>query len=138
MVDKPTLYFMKMEGCGACAQFEEQMFQRLIQDPEVRTVVALERVVFGRDAQGHEYSLDSEFPDFSARVQYAPYIWLGRAYDESSGYHLNPATMNNKALNLRQDGQEYRYRVNTTYPELKNWILQGARRLSGSSYRGRR
>ena len=134
---KPTLYFFKMIGCGACTQFETQMFQQLINDPEVRKTIAIEQVVFGRDAQGNEYSLVPEFPDFQSKVQYAPYVWLARPYDESQGYHLQSTTMNDKSLNTRQDGQEYSYRRDSTYPEFRNWVLQNAKPSSSGGFRAR-
>jgi len=139
---KPTLYFFKLNGCGACVQFEEQMFSKLVNDPEVRKVVTLEKIVFGRDQEtGEEYSLAPEFPDFQSTIKYAPYVWLARGYDESQGYHLQPTTMHDKSLNLRQDGQLYEYRHDSTYPELRNWILQGARSYNSTrsgNFRSRR
>lgn len=122
-MSKPTLYFFKLHGCPACIQFDTQMFQRLIKDSEIRNTVTLEKVEFGRNSQGVEYSLAPEFPDFKTKIQYAPYVWLAHSYDESNGYHLDPTTMNDVKLNLRQKGKQYEYRHDSTYPELRTWIL---------------
>lgn len=135
---KPTFYFMKMNGCSACVQFDQQMFQQLLKDPEVRQAVTLEQVVFGRGDDGVVYSLDDEFPDFRQQITYAPYLWLGRGYDESQGYHLRSETMHDKKRNLRQDGVLYSYRMESTYPELREWILSNARRFQGNEFRARK
>lgn len=132
MTSKPTFYFFKMIGCPACVRFNEY-FQRLVQDPEVRQAVGLEMIEFG---QG--YSLSDEFPDFQEKIKYAPFLWLARSYDESTGYHLQPETMTDKSLNTRQDGQEYHMEEDPSYEGLKSWILKKSQSSGNQQFRGRR
>jgi len=128
---KPTLTFFKLLNCSACTQFENQIFNQLIQDQEVLKVVNVDQVVFGRDADGTHYDLRDEYPDFVDKVKYAPYLWLSRPYDETKGHHLNASTMNNPSVNTRLNGEAFAYRVDTTYENFKDWILNTARQYQG-------
>lgn len=119
---KPTFMFFAMSGCNACTQFKK-LWSRLIKDSEVKAVVNLDRIEFGFK-DGVEYELESAYPDFN--IEYAPYLWLAKPYDESNGHHLNPATMHDKKKNTRQNGELFGFRGNTTYSGLKKWILEHA------------
>lgn len=123
---KPTFTFFKMIGCGACNQFQREIFDRLVKDPEILQAVNVDEVIFGRDEHGNVYDLLEDYPDFASKVRYAPFLWLSQPYDEMTGYHLRPETMNNPTMNLRLNGQEFSYRRDTTYEGLKKWILTNA------------
>jgi len=135
-VSKPTFTFFKLQGCSACDQFQRQFFERLVKDPEVLRAVNIDEVMFGRGADGEDYSLRENYPDFADKVTYAPFLWLAQAYDESRGYHLDPATMFDTTLNLRLNGEQFPYRRDTTYEGLKAWLLKGAG-VSGAEGGGR-
>jgi hypothetical protein len=126
---KPTFTFFKMLGCGACDQFDTQLFIRLVKDPDILGTVNLEQVTFGHDGQTI-YDLNVEFPDLADKIRYAPFLWLSHPYDEKLGYHLVEGIKDNPKLNLRLIGQEFTYRADTTYEILKGWILQTAEQYS--------
>jgi hypothetical protein len=128
---KPAFTFFKLLNCSACQHFEAKFFQRLIEDNEVRNAVYLDRVVFGREPDGTVLTLEEQYSDLEPKIQYAPYLWLSQPYDESTGYHLDPATRNDPALNTRLNGKEFSFRQDTTYEDVKHWILAEAGRYRG-------
>jgi hypothetical protein len=132
-VSKPTFTFFKLLDCSACEQFQSQLFERLVNDPDVLNAVNLDEVVFGRDADGTVYSLEDNYPDFVKAVTFAPYLWLAPPYDERLGYHLEKDTMSNPSLNLRLNGKAFSYRRDTTYEKMKNWLLLSAKAMTKST-----
>lgn len=128
----PTFTFFKMINCPACEHFNDMFFDQLINDTEVRRVVNLDQVTFGRKGD-NDYTLETQYPDFD--INYAPYLWLSAPYDEKAGYHLDTQTMFNRELNKRRNGVEFPFLRNTTYQGLKQWILENAAHLGGAGQR---
>lgn len=132
---RPTLIYFKLFGCPACEYFDREFFRLLVNDVDVLQAVNIDEVTFGR-GQDYEYVLDELYPDFD--VKYAPFIWLAAPYDETKGYHLNPATMRDPKLNTRLNGQEYQLTDASTYGTLKNWILENTSRTGNKFKRSNR
>lgn len=124
-----------MAGCGACTAFEEDIFSLLVTDTEILSKMNLDEVTFGRDRHSN-FVLETQYPDFN--VTYAPYLWLSAPYDESTGYHLKLATMNDPNLNKRHNGAEFAFRRDTTYGDAKSWLLSQAALFAPANFKLKR
>lgn len=129
---KPTLYFFKLRFstgvCGHCTKFEESIFNFIIKDKKILSLIDIEKVEFGTDEDGRQLVLDVDFPDLVRKVTYGPYVYLTPPFDP------NDTNLKNEIRSPRASGYLFDYSEESTYEEFRKWLIKNLNKIKGVTF----